>query len=62
MDIYKLKTELDSAQMAQTNLRETISVKENDLRLLQERILDVSRFSLSEADRRLKHLSLRCLV
>lgn len=62
MDIYKLKTELDSAQMAQTNLRETISVKENDLRLLQERILDVSRFPLSEADRCLKHLSLRCLV
>ena len=62
MDIYKLKTELDSAQMAQTNLRETISVKENDLRLLQERILDVSRFSLSEADGCLEHLPLRCLV
>ena len=62
MDIYKLKTELDNAQMAQTNLKETISAKENDLRLLQERILDVSWFALSETHGCVVHLSRRCLV
>lgn len=41
MEIYKLKTELDSLQMTNNSLKETISTKENDIKLFHERIVDV---------------------
>jgi len=41
MEIFKLKTELDSSQLTNTSLKETITTKENDIRLLHERVLDV---------------------
>lgn len=51
MEIFKLKTELDSSQVTNTTLKETITIKENDIRLLHERVLDVrfnqDRFLLS---------------
>ncbi|CAF0868758.1 unnamed protein product [Rotaria sordida] len=40
MEIFKLKTELDSLQVTNTSLKETITFKENDLRILHERIID----------------------
>ena len=42
MEIFKLKTELDTSQATNVSLKETISIKENDIRVLHERILDVS--------------------
>jgi hypothetical protein len=42
MEIFKLKTESDSAQGTNTSLKELIIMKENDIRLLHERIIDVS--------------------
>jgi hypothetical protein len=41
MEIFKLKTELDSSQVTNTSLKETITFKENDIRLLHERIIEV---------------------
>ena len=41
MEIFKLKTELDSSQVTNTTLKETITIKENDTRLLHARVLDV---------------------
>ncbi|CAF0731746.1 unnamed protein product [Adineta ricciae] len=40
MEIFKLKTELDTSQATNVSLKETISIKENDIRVLHERILD----------------------
>ncbi|CAF1504239.1 unnamed protein product [Rotaria sp. Silwood1] len=40
MEIFKLKTELDSSQVTNTSLKETITFKENDIRILHERIID----------------------
>jgi hypothetical protein len=45
MEIFKLKTELDSSQVTNTSLKETIIIKEEDIRLLHDRIIDVSVFS-----------------
>ena len=42
MEIFKLKTELDSSHVTNTALKETIILKENDIRTLHERIIDVS--------------------
>jgi len=44
MEIFKLKTELDSSQVTNSSLKETIIIKEHDIRLLHERIIDVSEF------------------
>ncbi len=41
MEIFKLKTELDSSQVTNTSLKETITYKENDIRILHDRIIDV---------------------
>jgi chromosome segregation ATPase len=40
MEIFKLKTELDSSQVTNTSLKETIIIKEEDIRLLHDRIID----------------------
>jgi len=40
MEIFKLKTELDSSQITNLSLKETITIKENDMRILHERIID----------------------
>ncbi|CAF4039313.1 unnamed protein product [Rotaria magnacalcarata] len=40
MEIYKLKTELDSSQVTNISLKETIALKENDIRLLHGRIVN----------------------
>ncbi|CAF3134578.1 unnamed protein product [Rotaria sp. Silwood2] len=40
MEIFKLKTELDSSHVTNTSLKETITLKENDIRILHERIID----------------------
>ena len=45
MEIFKLKTELDTSQVSNISLKETITVKEDDIRLLHDRILDVSLLS-----------------
>lgn len=42
MEVYKLKTELDSSQVTNMSLKETIALKENDIRILHDRIIDVS--------------------
>lgn len=42
MEIFRLKTELDSFQVTNTSLKETITIKEDDIRLLHDRIIDVS--------------------
>jgi len=42
MEIFKLKTELDSSQATNTSLKETITIKENNIRILHERITDVN--------------------
>ncbi len=42
MEIFKLKTELDSSQATNTSLKETIIIKENNIRILHERITDVN--------------------
>jgi hypothetical protein len=44
MEIFRLKTELDSFQVTNTSLKETITIKEDDIRLLHDRIIDVSLF------------------
>jgi hypothetical protein len=44
MEIFKLKTELDSSQVTNTSLKETVTIKENDIRILHERIIDVRFF------------------
>ncbi|UJR26686.1 hypothetical protein I4U23_008002 [Adineta vaga] len=41
MEIFKLKTELDTSQATNSSLKETIAMKENNIRILHERILDV---------------------
>lgn len=41
MEIFKLKTELDSSQVTNTSLKDTITLKENDIQVLHERIIDV---------------------
>ncbi len=46
MEIFKLKTELDSSQVTNTSLKETVTIKENDIRILHERIIDVRFFVL----------------
>lgn len=47
MEIFKLKNELDNSQLTNTSLKETITLKENDLRSLHDRLIDVSPFQLS---------------
>ena len=42
MEIFKLKNELDNSQSTNTSLKETIALKENDLRSLHDRLIDVS--------------------
>ncbi len=42
MEIFKLKTELDSSQATNISLKETITIKENNIRILHERITDVN--------------------
>ncbi|CAF1004528.1 unnamed protein product [Adineta steineri] len=40
MEIFRLKTELDSSQATNTSLKEIITNKENDIRILHDRIAD----------------------
>ena len=42
MEIFKLKNEVDHSQLNNTSLKETITIKENDVRLLHDRLIDVS--------------------
>jgi hypothetical protein len=51
MEIYRLKTELDSAQLTQSNLKETVSTKENEIVSLHERIIDVSATKIEDINR-----------
>jgi hypothetical protein len=41
MEIYRLKTELDSLHVTQTSLKDILHGKEDELRCLHERIIDV---------------------
>ena len=42
MEIFKLKNEVDHSQLNNSSLKETITIKENDVRLLHDRLIDVS--------------------